>query len=316
MPYPYEDLDDRQFERLVVQCMRKLFGPGVQAFAPGRDGGRDALFAGTAERFPSRSAPWQGTTVGQAKHTLGTNRHFSDPSFGGSADSSVISQELPRIKNLVESDALTNYILFSNRRLGGVFGPELTARIAEEAGIPKDQVYLAGTEYLDDLLREFPEVVELAKLDPIDGPLLVSSAELAELILAIGDELGPPASFAEPVDRVSFEAKNAINSMTPEFADELSRRYLGRTKQIEEFLSDPGNSEHLERYEAAVEDFQLKIVAKRKDHQTFDEVFNHLVEVLVSRDGVLARKPSLVRAMLFYMYWHCDIGLSTNAAPK
>lgn len=316
MSYPFEDLDDKQFERLVVQCMRKLFGPGVQAFAAGRDGGRDALFAGTAERFPSTASPWQGTTVGQAKHTLGTNRHFSEPSFGGTADSSVISKELPRIKRLAENEELTNYILFSNRRLGGVFGPELTARIAGEAGVTQDRVFLAGTEYLDDLLTEFPEVVTLANIDPVDGPLLVSSADLAELILAIGDELGAPTSFAEPVDRVSFETKNAINSMTPEFADELSRRYMGRTKQIEEFLADPGNSEHLARYEAAVEDFQLKIIAKRKDHQTFDEVFNHLVEVLVSRDGVLARRPSLVRAMLFYMYWHCDIGTSVDAAPK
>lgn len=316
MSYPYEDLDDKQFERLVVQCMRKLFGPGVQAFAAGRDGGRDALFVGTAERFPSTASPWEGTTVCQAKHTLGTNRHFSESSFGGTANSSVISEELPRIKKLVENEELTNYILFSNRRLGGVFGPELTARIAEEAGIAKDRVFLVGTEHLDDLLKEFPEVVALANIDPVDGPLLVSSADLAEVILAIGDELGAPTSFAEPVDRVSFETKNAINSMTPEFADELSRRYMGRTKQIEDFLADPGNSEPLARYEAAVEDFQLKIIAKRKNHQTFDEVFNHLVEVLVSRDGVLARRPSLVRAMLFYMYWHCDIGMSVDAASK
>lgn len=316
MPYPYEDLDDKQFERLVVQCMRKLFGSGVQAFAPGRDGGRDALFVGIAERFPSEASPWEGTTVCQAKHTLGTNRHFSESSFGGTADSSVISEEIPRIKKLVENEELSNYILFSNRRLGGVFGPELTARIAEEAGIAKDRVFLVGTEYLDDLLTEFPEVVALANIDPVDGPLLVSSADLAELILAIGNELGPPASLAEPVNRVSFAAKNDINSMTSEFADDLSRRYMGQTKQIEEFLADPGNSEHLARYEAAVEDFQLKIIAKRKNHQTFDEVFNHLVEVLVSRDGVLARRPSLVRAMLFYMYWHCDIGVSADAASQ
>jgi C-terminal domain 12 of the ABC-three component (ABC-3C) systems len=316
MSYSYEDLDDKQFERLVVQCMRKLFGPGVQAFAAGRDGGRDALFEGTAERFPSTASPWEGTTVGQAKHTLGTNRHFSEPSFGGAADSSAISEELLRIKKLAGNGELTNYILFSNRRLGGVFGPELTARIAEEANIAKERVFLVGIEHLDDLLKEFPEVVALANIDPVDGPLLVSSADLAELILAIGDELGTPTSFAEPVDRVSFEAKNAINSMTPEFADELSRRYMGRTKQIEEFLADPGNAEHLARYEAAVEDFQLKIIAKRQSHQTFDEVFNHLVEVLVSRDGVLARRPSLVRAMLFYMYWHCDIGMGVDAASK
>jgi hypothetical protein len=316
MPYPFEDLDDSQFERLVVQCARKLFGSGVQAFSTGPDGGRDALFNGTAEKFPSEASPWTGITVIQAKHTLGTNKHFSDKDFGGDANSSVISKEIPRIKKLVQDGELTNYFLASNRRLGGVVGPELTARIAEECEIPDYQVHLVGTERLSDLIDEYPEVLALAKIDPVDGPLLVSSQDLAELILAISKELGPPETLAEPVDRISYEEKNEINSMSPEFAKELERRYLGRTQQIETFLADPANSEHVERYEAAVEDFQLKIIAKRKDHQTFDEVFNHLVETLVKRDGVLAREPSLVRAVLFFMYWHCDIGAGTDAAAN
>ena len=316
MGYPFEDLDDDQFERLAVQSMKKLFGAGVQSFSTGPDGGRDAIFRGTAERFPSQASPWSGTTVGQAKHTLGTNRHFSDPDFSGPSASSILSKETPRIKKLVEDGQLTNYILFSNRRLGGVVGPGLTARLAGDAGIPEGQVYLAGTEFLDELLREFPEIIELARIDPVDGPLLVSSADIAELILAIGAELQPAGSLAPPVDRVSFDQKNAINSMSTEFADLLSERYLGRTKQIEDFLADPANAEHLERYEAAVDDFQFKIVAKRKGHQTFDEVFNHLVETLVARDAVCARNRSMVRAMLFYMYWHCDIGEGPDAASE
>jgi hypothetical protein len=316
VPYPFEDLDDTQFERLVVHCARKLFGSGVQAFSSGRDGGRDALFNGTADNFPSKASPWSGTTVVQAKHTLGTNRHFADKEFGGDVATSIISVEIERIKRLVEKEELTNYILFSNRRLGGTTGPKLAARIAKECGIPVGQVHLAGTERLGELLKEFPEVVTLANIDPVDGPLLVSSGNLAEVILAIADELVPPDSISAPVGRVSFQEKNEANAMTPEFADELSKRYLDRTKQIEDFLADPGNSEALVRYEAAVEDFQLKIIAKRKNHQTFDEVFNHLAETLILRDGVLAAEPSLVRAVLFFMYWHCDIGVSADAATN
>jgi hypothetical protein len=316
VPYPFEDLDDAQFERLVVQCARKLFGKGVQAFAPGKDGGRDALFDGTAESFPSKASPWTGKTVIQAKHTLGTNQHFSEKGFGDAAPSSVISKEIPRIRNLVEEGDLDNYLLFSNRRLGGVAGPKIAKRIARDCGVPENQVHLAGTERLSDLVAEFPEVLTLAKIDPVDGPLLVSSENLAELILAIADELAPAQAIAKPVDRLPYERKNELNSMTPEFAKRLESNYLGRTKQIESFLADPANSDSVQRYEAAVEDFQLKIIAKRKNHQTFDEVFNHLVEVLIKRDGVLAREPALVRAVLFFMYWHCDIGLSEDAAAN
>ena len=291
--YPFEDIGDTQFESVVLQCMKKLFGAGVQGFSTGPDGGRDARFVGTAERFPSAASPWIGTTIGQAKHTVATNTHYSDPAFSSSAKSSVLSKEIVRITKLVEAAELDNYILFSNRRLGGVVGPKLTKALAETTGIPPAQVHLAGVEYLDDLLFEYPDILRLAKVDPVDGPLLVSSADLAEVILAIADELNvsPAPEDPPPVLRVTFREKNAFNSMSAEFADQLSRRYLGRTAQIDDFLADPGNTDLLARYEATVEDFQLKIVAKRKDHQSFDDVFNHLVEVLVSRDGVLRDGP-------------------------
>ncbi len=51
MGYHFEVLDDSQFERVVVQCMKKLVGAGVQSFSTGPGGGRDALFVGTAERL-------------------------------------------------------------------------------------------------------------------------------------------------------------------------------------------------------------------------------------------------------------------------
>ena len=315
MGYAYEDLGDGQFEDVVIQVMRKLFGAGVQGFATGPDRGRDARFHGTAERFPSITDPWAGITVGQAKHTNDTNRHFSDSSFSGDADSSVLSKEIVRLKKLVAADELTNYILFSNRRLGGVVAPKLVKRISEEIGIPAQQVHLAGIEYFDDILREYPEVLNLANVDPLDGPLLVSSYDLAELILAIAEELGSVSSAKKAVivARVSFEEKNEVNSMSPEFAKQLMDRYLRYETQIRDFLADPENEESLRRYEAAVEEFQLKVVAKRKDHQSFDDVFNHLVGVLSGRDGVLAANRTLVRAMLFYMYWHCDIGETPDA---
>lgn len=318
MGYPYEDLDDSQFERLVIQCMRVLFGDGVQGFAAGPDGGRDARFEGTAERFPSTTSPWAGVTVGQAKHTNATNVHFSDKSFSGTTDNTTLSDEVPRIKKLRTAGELDNYILFSNRRLGGVAGPSIVRRLAEEAGVPGSSIYLVGIEYLDDLIHQYPDILRLARIDPVDGPLLVSSYDLAEVILAITDALDAPlpAADATLVDRVSYADKNEVNDMSDAFAKTLGKRYLLVTQQIERFLADPGNTETLRRYEGAVEDFQLKIVAKRADYQSFDDVFNYLVDLLLSRDGVLARSRRLTRAMIFYMYWHCDIGETPDAAAE
>ncbi len=318
MSYQYEDLDDSQFERLAVQAMRKLFGAGVQDFAAGRDGGRDALFNGTAERFPSTTKPWSGKTVCQAKHTNALNAHYSDPDFSGTTASTVLTKELVRVNNLVRAGDLHNYILFSNRRLGAVTSSTLTKRIASEASLAEECVFLAGVEFLDQLLHEYQDLLTLARIDPMDGPLVASSRECAEVIIAIAAALeAPPAlESPEPVDRVSYADKNVLNGMTEDFAAELSRRYMIETQQIESFLADPGNAQTLSLYEAAVEDFQLKIIAHRQDHQSFDHVYNYLVDLLFKRDAVLARHKRLTRALVFYMYWHCDIGKTPDVATQ
>jgi hypothetical protein len=313
--YPFEDLDDSQFERVVVQCMRKLFGVAVQGFGPGPDGGRDARFQGTAARFPSEASPWRGLTVGQAKHTAAVNGHFSEPRFGSDAKTSILSVEIGRLNKLKAKDELDFYILFSNRRLGGNVAPALEGRVAAEVGLDKQHVHFVGIERLNELLYEYPDIIRLAKIDPVDSPLLPTSQDLAEVILAIAHELGPREVEPRPVERLRYEEKNELNSMSDDFAEELSGRYLGYTTRIEEFLAAPENAEILERYEAAVEDFQLKIVAKRADYQSFDDVFNYLVDTLRKRDPILAGRGRvrLVRTMLFYMYWHCDMGKQPGA---
>jgi hypothetical protein len=318
MSYAYEDLDDAQFERLIVECARKLFGIAVQSFATGVDGGRDARFEGTAERFPSTAAPWTGLTIVQAKHTNATNVHYSDSGFSSEADTSTLTAEIARIKNLVSANEVDNYILFANRRLGANTHEAIKKRTAADTGLDTKRIFLSGTEYLNNLLNIYPDVVNLARIDPVDGPLLVSSSDLAEVILGIAREFDLQLLNADSmvVDRVTYAEKNALNNMSLEFAKTLSDRYLQYSTQIDRFLANPANVTVRELYESAVEDFQLKIVAHRKEFQSFDKVFNYLIDLLVSRDVVLSRHRKLLRAVLFYMYWHCDIGEAQDATAQ
>lgn len=69
----------------------------------------------------------------------------------------------------------------------------------------------------------------------------------------------------------------------------------------------------MSHYNNAVDEFQLNIIAKRKEHQSFDDVMNYLVDLLVHRDPLLKKHTRLTRIMLFYMYWNCDIGREENA---
>ena len=98
--------------------MRVLFGDGVQSFATGPDGGRDARFHGTAAKFPVQ--PRLGRYCRRPGKTYNAiNAHFADSDF-------VVLQKVlyyqrnARIRRLVAAGEINNYILFSNRRLGPV----------------------------------------------------------------------------------------------------------------------------------------------------------------------------------------------------
>jgi hypothetical protein len=311
MKYAYEDLSDDQFEILVVFLCQSLLGMGVQPFAKGPDGGRDAKFHGTCENIPSKADPWKGITIIQAKHTNGHNKHFSDTDFYSKASKSgSLAKEIPRIQKLRKAKQLDNYMLFANRRLTGNIESEIRSLISKECDIPESSILLCGIEQLEMLLKSFPDVASKADLDPVDSPLIVSPDDLSEVVSALAEqkEQGFEVYDDPPVPRTPYEKKNRINHMSDDYANEMKNRYLKDTKQIHTFLSAPENDELLRLYESIVDEFQIKIIAKRKNHQNFDSVMNHLVDLLFGRDPVLRRHKKLTRAMLFYMYWNCDIG--------
>jgi hypothetical protein len=321
MKFAYEDLSDEQFEDLVVLLCQRLLGISVQGFAKGPDGGRDAKFVGTAELHPSKAAPWIGTTIIQAKHTNGYNRNFAESDFFSKTGlNTVLGKEIPRIKKLRDAKQLDHYMLFANRRLAGNAESEIRTHISTQCGIPEASIYLCGLEQLELWLKTFSDVATKAELDPVDSPLIVSPDDLAEVVQALARQKDAVSAFLDdpPTARVSYEQKNALNNMSADYAKELRKKYLKETAQIRAFLAAPENLTLLRMYESVVDEFQLKIIAKRKEHQTFDGIMEYLVDLLFNRDPVLRQHAHkrLTRAVLFYMYWNCDIGELSDAQAQ
>lgn len=319
MKFAYEDLSDGQFEILTIFLCQRLLGISVQGFAKGPDGGRDAKFVGTAELHPSSVAPWVGTIIIQAKHTNGCNRNYSEGDFySRTAANTILGKEIPRIRKLRESRRLDHYMLFANRRLAANTESEIRAYIASKCGIPESSIFLCGLEQLEILLKTFPDIPEKADLDPVDSPLIVSPDDLAEIVQTLARNRDDLAAVLDdpPTARVTYERKNTLNNMTEEYAKAQRKRYLKETAQIRAFLSAPENLEMLKMYESVVDEFQLKIIAKRTDYQTFDAVMEYIVDLLFNRDPILRQQAHkrLTRAVLFYMYWNCDIGKVDDAA--
>lgn len=315
MLYAYEDMSSEQFEDLVYFVSTRLLGMGVQRFSTGPDGGRDARFSGTAERYPSSSQPWSGTVVIQAKHTNGLNKRFAESDFFGS-NSATINTELPRIKSLRTREELDHYMLFSNRRLTAISDEKIRRLIAKEAQMPLSSVCLVGCEQIEGWLKQFPDVAKHVKLDPLDSPLLTSPEEMAEVVEALADqkEMLVERLSTPPANRISYQNKNRVNNMSPEFATLLRKRFLKDTPIVKTFLADPVNQRYVELYDSVSEEFQMKIIAHRQSYRSFDLVYNHLLDTLFGRDVLLRTHKRLTRLVLFYMYWNCDVGLEPDAS--
>jgi len=319
MKFAYEDLSEGQFEGLIVFLCQRLLGISVQGFAKGPDGGRDAKFVGTAELHPSKAAPWVGTTIIQAKHTNGYNRNFSESDFfSPTSTNTVLGKEIHRIKKLREANQLDHYMLFANRRLAGNAESEIREHISSQCALPTSSIYLCGLEQLEAWLKQFPDVPALADLDPIDSPLIVSPDDLSEVVQALARQRDGVIALLDdpPTDRVTYEKKNTVNNMSAMYAQAQRKKYLKETKQIRSFLAAPENFNLLRMYESVVDEFQFKIIAKRKDYQSFDDVMEYLVTLLFNRDPVLRQHANkrITRAVLFYMYWNCDIGATSDVA--
>ncbi|ENW86483.1 hypothetical protein F906_01538 [Acinetobacter pseudolwoffii] len=317
--YKYEDMHSKQFEYLVVLISRKLFGIAVQSFTEGPDGGRDAKFHGMAEIFPSTASPWLGKTIIQAKHSAGYGTSFSDSSFFNiDSESCVINKELGRIKQLKETSDLDNYILFSNRKLTGNAGTKITLYIHQKTGIPETNIHLVGLNDIDSYLSKFTDIHDNLEFKISDAPLTVDPSDLAELIEHLSETLPNITNQIEdsPVKRTSYADKNRINNMSDPFAKHLKKQFLAETSIIQNYLTHPSNITYRDLYLQIVEEFQRKIISRRDSFDKFDHVYNYLVEMIIERSPYISQRENrkLMKAMLFFMYFNCDLGESDDSA--
>lgn len=316
MMYQYQDIHDSDFEKLVIYICSEILGEGVQGFSKGADGGKDGKFCGTANLYPSKASPWQGTTIIQAKHTTGINKHFLESDFYSiNSKTCIINEEIEKIITLIKNEDLNNYILFANRNLTGGAQPVIKQYISEQTGLKIENIAILGIDDLDKWLARFPHIANMANLTPLTISPIIRPDKLAEVIVHFSETFD--ATFKKrdftPVERTSYEEKNELNNITDDLVQFFNRNYMSYAHQVADFLDDPQNAQLNELYSEAFEEFQLRFVIPKQQSKEliyFDHIFNELVELLLSRDYVLSTNIKLTRIMVFYMYWHCDIGKS------
>ncbi|MFV8333232.1 ABC-three component system protein [Flavobacterium sp. GSP14] len=302
MKYPLENLTDSEFERLVALICSEILGIGTVVFTDGKDGGRDGKFYGKANNFPSKSEPWNGKIVIQAKHTDKINASCSDSPFQTILKNSVI----PAINKLKTDKKIEYYLLFTNRKLSGIQDAKIEDVFEEKTEIENR---LIGLETIELWLKQYPSIAKALNLNKLLLPLSFDENDLKEIINSFS-KIDQKKGDLPKIPKRDIEKKNELNNLSKEYFSNVIKKNLIYLDQIREFLMDPINDEFLNKYENTIDDINEEIIVHRNEFDKFDLIFNYLYKFIIENNPELKSNRSLVRLFLHYMYYNCDIGIN------
>jgi hypothetical protein len=302
MKYPLENLTDTEFENLVALICTEILGTGTVVFSVGKDGGKDARFNGKANNFPSRSEPWNGKIVIQAKHTQRTDSSCSDSDFQSILKKSVI----PAINKLKDNNEIDNYLLFTNRKLSGIQDAKIEDVFKEKIGIENR---LIGLETIELWLKQYPSISKALNLNKLLLPLSFDENDLKEIINSFS-KIDKTNGDLPKIPKRDIEKKNELNNLSKEYFNNAIKKNLIYLDQIRDFLMDPINWEYLNKYENTIDDINEEIIVHRNEFDKFDLIFNYLYKFIIENNPELKSNRTLVRLFLHYMYYNCDIGIN------
>lgn len=309
--YPLHDLNDEEFEDLVTRICRKILGSGTTSFAKGRDGGKDAKFVGTANCFPSRTAPLSGTAIIQAKHTTDPTKSCSDNDFETNK-TSILNEELPKIKRQVDEESVTHYLLFTNRKKTGGAETSIPAKIISKTGV--SQAWLFGNKDIQDFLLDYPELANDVGLNKLRSPILFTPDDMREVVSEFFKQKPLiTQAFDSQHDFKNYpgiEKKNIVNNLSSRYFDYIQTDSLPSFTKIETFLKNPRNAVLADQYHAVADELKGQLITHRDTFTTFDEALEHVYQLIHERSPELrtASHRRLVKIFVHYMYCDCDIG--------
>lgn len=306
--FPYYKLYWQEFEDITIEVCRELFGIACKKFSDGPDGGRDSKFTGKTSKFPSLSLQWSGTMIIQAKHTSELNKSCSDSDFSSTAKNSIISKEIVRLKKLILVDPFNSYILFTNRKISAGSHQKICDRIKSELSIPN--VEILGSEEIDSHLTS--DMVNKLGLIGLFTPLRIFEKDIQEVIIAFDEAIEDLEDLKESgFSKISIEDKNDLNNLSKGYFDFINNSSLHHFAKIRMFLSQPKNIKFLNYYENTVNDLQAKILIKRSEYSTFENVIEEIIEIVLDKyEDKIKDCRRMARVFVHYMYYNCDIGKS------
>lgn len=307
MDYRLENLSEDDFESLINVLCQKILGIGFVSFSKGKDGGRDGRFEGTANSYPSETVKWSGKFIIQAKHTTDYIASCFDKPFFGN-NTSLINEEVKKVKILKLNGEIDNYLLFTNRK-ETESRENAVIHIKEETDL--SCVDIIGKETIHSWLSQHKDIVKQFGLDKFTMPFEFYDRDIRDLILIFHDTLPDLKSDTILVlDRPNIENKNQINNLDKSYYENVILNDLNRyRKQILDFLENPINQEFAQYYEETTVELKRVIETNREQFDGFNKVFDFLTKYLMKKEPEKLKKyRNTIPAFFHFMYYQCDIG--------
>lgn len=306
MKYPLYDLNNEEFESLVVSICEEVLGIATINFTKGKDGGRDAKFTGTANSFPSTNSPWNGKFIIQAKHTEKQNASCSDGDFVRK-----LKNELPSIKALVEADKVDYYLMFTNRKLSGLQDAKIEDLINDEVGVTNQ---IIGEERIQKWLKDHPQITNKHDLKKYLLPFEFYEEDLKNTILAFSQtefDESELQKLQREIRKIDIEQKNELNQMSEAYFKSVFKKSYNDFAKIESFFKNPINKEYIRMYDNTIDELQSKIIIRRSEYGAFEEILDYLYDYVLYNNKIeIASDRKLIKLFLHYMYNQCDLGIS------
>ena len=302
--YPLHNSYDKEFEKLTALICEEILGTGTIVFSDGKDGGRDAKFTGTANRYPSEANSWNGKFIIQAKHTTKPGASCSDNDFRR-----ILKKECTSLKKLKDDGKVDYYLLFTNRKLSGLQDPKIEDFLDNEVGVENN---ILGEESIQLWLQRYPKIVRTLGLNKLLMPLQFYEIDLQEVVIAFSEakiskkELRNRQS---DFTKIPIEEKNRLNNLGKSYFDNVFKESYSDFERIKSFLEYPKNDEYKSMYDNTISDLQEEIIINWDEYTFFEDILNHLYKITHdSTNNQLHTNRKLLRVFLHYMYYNCDIG--------
>jgi len=308
LKYPLYDLNSDGFEKLSAVICKRILGAATIVFSAGQDEGRDAIFTGKANEFPSKADPWNGKFIIQAKHTTNPIASCTDSKF-----QTILKKELPKLKSLKADGKVDYYLVFTNRKLSGRQYPKIEDLIDDATGVEN---LIFGDETIQLWLQEYPDIVQILGLNKLLMPLDFYEEDLQEIIVTFSETKISKAelkSVQDDLRRISIEEKNRLNNLGKDYFDNVLKNSYDKFERIKAFLEDPQNEASKIKYKNSVSELQAQIFTHRDEYGAFENIINHLFNKICDRSKKKIHDNSrLIRVFLHYMYYVCDIGVKES----